>query len=69
MRVNPVSVKVDTVLCIGSGQCEMLEPDVFLVDDDDPISAVIGNGEMPRERAAVVIERCPVGAITITDPN
>jgi len=67
MSADLVKVTVDTETCVGAGQCEMLEPDVFLVDDDEGISSVIGEGVLPRERAATVIYRCPGQAISIVD--
>ena len=60
-----VRVAVNTESCIGGGQCEMLEPEVFVLDDDEAISSVIGSGRLPRERAEVVVHRCPGAAISI----
>ena len=45
----------------------MLEPEVFLVDDDEAISSVIGPGALPRDRAEVVVHRCPGAAISIVE--
>lgn len=63
-----VRVAVDSQRCIGGGQCEMLEPEVFLVDDDEAISSVIGSGVLPRARADVVVHRCPGAAISVVGP-
>jgi len=60
-----VAVEVDSDVCIGVGQCELLEPAVFRVDDDDGMGVVIGSGQLAAERAAAVIEACPSGAIRI----
>lgn len=68
MSGDLVRVAVDSERCIGGGQCEMLEPDVFLVDDE-AISSVIGSGELPRDRAEVVAHRCPGAAISIVEPQ
>ena len=62
-----VELRVDADRCIGVGQCELLEPDVFLLDDDDGISTLVGTQRLPRERAEAVIDRCPSGAISIVD--
>ena len=63
-----VRVAVTSERCIGGGQCEMLEPEVFLLDDEEVVSAVIGTGTLPRERAEVVVHRCPGAAISIIEP-
>ena len=62
-----VRVAVDQDLCIGGGICEMLEPEVFELDDDIVISSVISDGLLPRDRAAVVVDRCPSQAISIVE--
>ena len=62
-----VKLVVDREACIGVGQCELLEPDVFRLDDDDELAEVIGDGALPRDRAEVVVDKCPSGAITIVE--
>lgn len=64
-----VEVKVAGDVCMGIGQCEMLEPDVFEMDDDG-IAQVVQGAVVPRKRALELIDRCPSGAITISaDPR
>ena len=60
-------VAVDEERCIGGGQCEMLEPEVFLLDDE-AISSVISPGVLARRRAELVVHRCPGAAISIVGP-
>lgn len=65
-------VRVDPERCIGSGTCEMLEEETFVIGDDSVVASVVGRGLLPPERAAVVAERCPGNAILVepapTDP-
>jgi ferredoxin len=56
---------VDADKCIGSGMCEMLEEETFLIDEDTNIAQVTGEGSLTAERAATVIDRCPASAISI----
>ena len=69
MSTDLVRVAVDEERCIGGGQCEMLEPEVVLLDEDEVISSVIGSGALPRQRADVVVHRCPGAAISIVEPQ
>lgn len=62
-----VRVAVDQELCIGGGICEMLEPEMFELDEDVVISSVVGDGFLPRGRAEVVVDRCPGQAIAIVE--
>lgn len=64
-----VKMAVNADTCISGGQCEMLEADVFVVDDDLAIATVIGDGMLPRKRAEEVIDRCPAAAISIVGPD
>jgi ferredoxin len=57
-----VQMVVDTESCIGAGQCEMCEPDVFVLDDE-VIATVIEPGVLLRNRAITVADRCPGRAI------
>lgn len=63
--MNPVRLTVDVDKCIGSGMCEMLEEEVFVIDDDTNLAGVQGSGQLPAERAAIVIDRCPASAIHV----
>ena len=62
-----VTVDLDADVCVGVGQCELLESDIFLLDDDEGISTVIGDGRLPRRRAEVVVDKCPSSAISIRE--
>ena len=60
-----VRVEVDEALCVGTGQCEMILPDVFTVGDEGVV-------EMDREAAATAdpallrraVRNCPTSALT-----
>lgn len=62
--VEPVMVElyVDTEVCVGMGQCEVIEPTVFEINDD-AISEIIGSAVFLAERAEKVMFECPSGAI------
>lgn len=64
-----VTVELDHEVCVGVGQCELLESDVFRLDDDEGISTVIGDGLLRRQRAEIVVDKCPSSAISIREDN
>ncbi|MBT6444137.1 MAG: (4Fe-4S)-binding protein [Acidimicrobiaceae bacterium] len=66
---DPVKLVVDAEKCIGSGMCEMLEEATFLIDEDTNIAGVVGEGLLPADRAAAVIDRCPASALSIAVQN
>ena len=60
---DTVFLTVDRDTCVGMGQCELLEPEVFRVDDETSIASV-ADVALPADRAEAVIESCPSGAIS-----
>ena len=64
-----MTVELDAEVCVGVGQCELLESDVFLLDDDEGVSTVIGDGRLPRGRAEIVVDKCPSGAVSIREDS
>lgn len=54
--------QVDEYICSGHGDCAVIAPNVFRVDD---IATVIGSGEPDLLFAAA--RACPAVAITIVD--
>lgn len=62
-----VRLTLDAEKCIGVGQCELLEGDVFQLDDDEGVAVIVGDPVLPADRAAVVVEKCPSQAIQISE--
>jgi ferredoxin len=59
---------LDVSRCVGVGQCELLEPEIFRVADDTGTSTVISAPILPSQRAEALVDQCPSGAIQI-DPD
>lgn len=60
----PVTVTVDTSLCVGSGTCTVTAPDHFRLNGDgvaEPLAPELPDDEDLRDAA----DFCPVQAITI----
>lgn len=68
-ETNLVKMVVNQETCIGAGQCEMLEEETFLLDDDTVIAGVIGTGLLSSDRAQVLVDTCPSQAISFVDPS
>ena len=62
-----VSLIVDEDRCIGIGQCELLEPEVFQCGDEDASSRGVDGAGLPRARALEVADRCPSSAISVAE--
>jgi ferredoxin len=59
-------VTVDRALCVGSGACEVLAPDVFEVDDDGAVRVLQAE---PDDEDAVrqAAQQCPTRALSLED--
>ena len=62
---NRVRVIVDADICIGAGQCELVQPRVFYLSDDDGLARVRENSTLSQQDADSIIDQCPSGAIRI----
>ena len=59
-------IVLDADRCIGSGNCEMLAPDVFEVGDDMVCNILIEQpGPDLQEDAELAVEACPTRALRI----
>lgn len=57
-----VRLIVDPDACIGSGECVALEPEVIELDSHGIAEVIVP--EIEEERAKLLCENCPVGAIS-----
>ncbi|MFG2676312.1 ferredoxin [Streptomyces sp. DT20] len=64
------SAQVDRTLCLGTGLCESMAQDLFLLDDDGIAVALAPDGTDGRlERLHAIADCCPTGAITVTEED
>ena len=65
-----ITVRVDENRCVGSGDCAIVAPSAFEVDEDRGFARVLPGGDRTDpaqlERAA---HSCPTGAIALTEPS
>ena len=62
---NKVRLTIDAERCVGVGQCELLEPGLFRLDDDTGTTILVGTPKLPKGRAHKVVDQCPSGAIQL----
>ena len=57
-------VEVDRELCVGSGTCELLAPDVFEVGDDGVVRVLQPEpGQSDEDAVRDAVAQCPTGAL------
>jgi ferredoxin len=61
-------VQADLDRCIGSGNCELLAPDVFEVGEDGVVRVLRPQpGQADEDAVRDAVARCPTGALALAD--
>ena len=60
---------LDTSLCEAHGQCVLVAPGLFALDDDDEVATVLDEHPGPERlgQARAAVQACPVAAISLTE--
>ena len=61
---EPLEIKIDWDLCMGSGNCMFWAPDTFDLSEDGH-AVVTDAGATDEERIRIAAQGCPVGAISL----
>ena len=60
-------IEADRDLCVGSGTCELLAPDVFEVSDDGVVRVLRPEpGQTDEDAARDAVTQCPTGALRLS---
>ncbi|MEU6009336.1 ferredoxin [Streptomyces sp. NPDC047453] len=63
-------IQTDTQRCVGAGMCALTAPDLFDQSDHDGTVVLLEaglSGQGADEAARAAVERCPSGALTLSD--
>ena len=61
---EPLDIRIDWELCMGSGNCVFWAPETFDLGEDAH-AVVLDAAATDEERLRVAVEGCPVGAISL----
>ena len=68
-KIGDLVVRIDREMCIGSGNCVKVAPDLFDLDDESVCIFVPGAPEVPRAKVIDACEVCPVQALIVLDSS
>lgn len=68
-ELSGLVVRIERELCIGSGNCVNLAPEVFELDDRQIVTFVEEAEDIERERLLEACQVCPVDALVVTDED
>jgi len=63
-ETQPLDIRIDVEVCMGSGNCLFWAPGVFDLHDDG-YAVVIDPTGADEERIRIAAEGCPTGAISL----
>lgn len=68
-ELSGLVVRIERELCIGSGNCINLAPEVFELDDRQIVTFVAEAEDIERERLLEACQVCPVDALVVSDED
>jgi ferredoxin len=68
-RIGGATVRIDRTVCIGSGSCTRVAPEVFELDSGQIVTFAADPPAIDRDRLAEACGVCPVDALALLDAD
>lgn len=68
-EIGGQTVRIDRTLCIGSGNCTNLAPEIFVIRDDNIVDFQEDTPDIEEGRLQEAVSVCPVDALILEDEN
>ena len=68
-QVSGHTIRIDRTLCIGSGSCVAVAPEVFVLGDDQIVTFTDEPEDIEPDRMVEACAVCPVDALIATGPK
>jgi ferredoxin len=66
-EISGKTVGIDRTLCIGSGNCTNLAPEIFVIDEENIVAFQDETPDIDADRLEEATAICPVDALFLTD--
>lgn len=66
-RISGLTVRIDRTLCIGSGNCVNLAPEIFEIDEENLVDFCEETPDIDQGRLIEACAVCPVDALSAFD--
>lgn len=66
-EISGLTVQIDRGLCIGSGNCVSIAPEVFVIDETNLVTFTDDTEDIEQDRLTEACTICPVDALTAID--
>lgn len=68
-EISGKTVRIDRTLCIGSGNCTNLAPEIFVIRQDNIVDFQDETPDIDEGRLEESASICPVDALIVEDEN
>ncbi len=68
-RISGVTVRIDRTLCIGSGNCVNIAPEIFEIDEENLVDFRDETPDIDQGRLIEACAICPVDALLVFDDD
>lgn len=68
-EISGVTVRIDRTLCIGSGNCVNLAPEIFEIDEENLVDFRDETPDIDQGRLIDACAICPVDALSVIDED
>lgn len=68
-KISGVTVEIDESLCIGSGNCVNMAPEVFEINDDNIVAFKEDAPDIDQGRLIEACSVCPVDALVVHEED
>lgn len=68
-EISGLTVTIDRTLCIGSGNCTAMAPDVFYIDEDSVAAFKDDTSDVDQGQLIEACAVCPVDALIVEDED
>jgi len=68
-EISNRSVRIDRTLCIGSGNCTNIAPEVYVIREDNIVDFRGKTPDIEQGRLEEAAALCPVDALIVEDEN
>lgn len=67
--ISKHTIRIDRTLCIGSGNCVAVAPEVFVLGDDQIVTFLDEHEDIDPDRLVEACAVCPVDALMASGPD
>ncbi len=67
--ISGMKIEIDRTMCIGSGNCVNLAPEVFQLDEENLVDFNEDTPDIDQDRLIEACSLCPVDALGVVDSD